>query len=823
MPPGGKSGTTFEVTFSGAFQGFQFNDMEDPQKLIFSHKGITAEAVPPVIPEKPDPKAPPPTVTKFKVTIAADVPPGTYDVRFVNKWGVSNPRAFVVGDLTEVMEKEPNNDIGEAQRIEINTTVNGTISTPTDVDYFVFPGKKDQHVVLSCLAASIDSKLEATIDVYNAANKKIASSRPSYVGNDALTDLVLPEDGDYYIRLYHFTHIGANAEYFYRLSVTTAPWIDAVYPSIVEPGKPAQVTVWGRNLPGGTPDPATEFQGHTLEKLNVTITPPNDPAAPTRLAFSGYVPPYTASLDGFEYRLVSKDGHISNPFLMTFAKGPVVLDNGTNNNADAAQKVNTPCEISGHFLKKHERHWYTFTAKKGDVLMIEGYADRLGTPMDLKFELRNPAAKSALIMESQDNNDSLSLQFFARSNDPAPYRFTAPADGDYHLVVKNLNENQLWGPRQYYRVRVTPDVPDFQLIVMAPGSSHPDTCGVPQNGQQYLNVYAWRNDGFAGDITLEAEGLPQGVTCTPQTLAGGTRHGLMVLSAAADAPLGVAAIKIKGTATIKGQKVVREARPGGITWPVQPQQNIPSISRLDRELVITVREAAPFSIASSLDKAVVQQGDKVNLTLKLNRISPDLKQPIVIQTVDNIQGLPPSPIAINNAQPFTIAPDKNDGTLVVDVKPTVPPGVYTIAMRATAAGFPFTKDPAKPKANINVILPTAPVTLTVLPKTVATLALANPNPTVKVGAETEIVVKATRLFDYNGELKVQLVLPQGVQGITAAEVVIPAGQTEAKLVLKADANVPPGGKNDFVVRATATVAENVPAVQEVKFNLNVTK
>src|SRR5438128_8106963 len=92
------------------------------------------------------------------------------------------------------------------------------------------------------------------------------------------------------------------------------------------------------------------------------------------------------------------------------------------------------------------------------------------------------------------------------------------------------------------------------------------------------------------------------------------------------------------------------------SWPVQPQQNIPTISRVDRELVLAVREPAPFAIASSLDKAVVQQGDKVNLTLKLNRISADLKQPIAIQTVDNIQGLPVSPIAINNAQPFTIAP-----------------------------------------------------------------------------------------------------------------------------------------------------------------------
>ena len=63
-----------------------------------------------------------PPVTKFKVTIGADVPLGIHDVRLVNKWGVSNARAFVVGDLPEVLEKEPNNDVEQAQRIELNST-----------------------------------------------------------------------------------------------------------------------------------------------------------------------------------------------------------------------------------------------------------------------------------------------------------------------------------------------------------------------------------------------------------------------------------------------------------------------------------------------------------------------------------------------------------------------------------------------------------------------------------------------------------------------------------------------------------------------------
>src|SRR5205807_3457046 len=110
-PCGGKAGTTFEVTFAGT-------DTAHPESLWFSHGGIKGTPIipplPPVDPKaKPDPnkKPEPPPVTKFSVTVDKAVPPGFYDVRFVNKDGVSNPRVFVVGDLNEVAEKEPNNDV----------------------------------------------------------------------------------------------------------------------------------------------------------------------------------------------------------------------------------------------------------------------------------------------------------------------------------------------------------------------------------------------------------------------------------------------------------------------------------------------------------------------------------------------------------------------------------------------------------------------------------------------------------------------------------------------------------------------------------------
>jgi hypothetical protein len=816
-PCGGKAGTTVEVTFAGV-------DLEEPRALLFSHPSIKAEAIQPPPPPAPDPKkpadpkAPPPPkpqVTKFRVTIAADAPIGNHDVRIVSKYGMSNPRVFVVGDLPEVAEKEPNNDVAEAQRVELNSTINGAITAPTDVDYFVFAGKKGQRVVVSCPASTIDSRLRAGIEIYNSQGKRLASGR-QYQGSDALADVILQADGDYYVRLFEFTHTLGSPEHFYRLTISTAPWIDAVHPCAVLPGKPTQVTVYGRNLPDGKPDPAAVVDGSVLEKIVVTVNPPNDPAKLQRLDFTGRIEPQTAMLDGFEFRVRNATGS-SNPFLLTYATAPVVLDNEANHTPETAQEINVPCEIAGRIMKRGDRRRYVFTAKKGEIYNIEVLSHRIGAPTDMRFVLHNVAAKADII-DSDDNPDAINPKFFTRTDDPPVFRFGVPADGKYQLMVMSTHGDTLAGPRQFYRVRITPDVPDFRLFVMPPANYRNDCAQLLQGGNQMVTVFAWRNDGFNGPITVTADGLPKGVTCPEQVITNGMRVTRLVLSAAADAPEFNGEFRVKGTAVVKGQPVTREARPASITWPVPPQQNIPTLTRLDRGLALSVREKAPFNVALTLDKPAVVQGDKANLTVKLTRLWPDFKQPLTA----SLEELLPN-IVVNNNQPLTLNPGKDDGPMPIVVNPNTEPGKYTIVLHC-ASPIPYNKDPKNAqKPPINVVQSSLPVTLTVLPKQVGTLALATPNPMLKVGADTEVVVKVTRMYDFAGEFAVQFVMPPNAQGITADAVTIPAGKDEAKFVLKTAATVAPGARNDLIVRAVAMVNGNVPTTHELKFAVNVVK
>jgi hypothetical protein len=792
---------------------------------MFSTPGIKAELVnpnpaPPADPKKPAPKqqmqAPPTTTAKFMVTIAADVRLGIHDVRMVTALGISNPRAFVIGDLDEVLEKEPNNDVPEAQRIALNSTVNGTISTSTDVDYFVFAGKQGQRVVVSCLASSIDSRLFAGLELYNKQGSLLAANR-EYQDKDAVLDATLPAHGDFYVRVFAFTYTQGSPEHFYRLTVSTAPWIDAVNPPVVEPGKKTNVTIYGRNLPGGKPDSSAVLDGHVLDKLVYAVEPPSDPAAHTQLRTTGYVPPRSSFLDGFELRL-RNDAGSSNPYLLTYARAPVVLDNEANDTPESAQEVPVPCELVGRVEKRGDRDCYRFTAKKGEVYGIEPFADRIGAPVLLSVTLRSMKDKN-IPAEFGDNNESLHpTLFFSRTDDPARQRFVAPADGEYLLKVISRDADLHADPRHLYRIRITPEQPDFRLIVMPPSMNAPDASVVRQNGRASFTVLVWRLEGFNGEIHLTVEGLPDGVSCPPQVVGANQRFSAFVVDAAANAPPWNGTITLKGTATINGAEVVREARPATITWPIPPQQqNVALISRLDRNLVLAVREKAPYTLAAEVQEVTTVAGQNVSIPLKIIRNLPDFKANVQVTLLNASQQ---GPFTFNNNQPLNVAKDEMNVTLNVR---NTPPGTYTVAFRGQATA-PVSKETAtKEKRPVAHVQPSSPITITILPQAVATVSLAPDTINLKPGGEAAVTVKVNRQNGFKGAFKAKLILPLEAKGIEAAEVEIPEGKNEVKVTVKAADTVAPIDRLSAIVRVTAPIKEKVEMKQDVKLSVKVAK
>ena len=834
-PSGAKAGTTVRVVVAG-------RNLEDAERLAFSRPGITAKLVPAPVPEidpktkkaKPAKAGLPVDHFEFEVTVPANTPLGLCDVRVVNKFGVSNARAFMIGDLEEVAEVEPNNEDTKAQRIKLNSTVSGNFAGPQDVDYYVFAAAKGQRVVVSCLSASIDSRANPAVEVYDKDDKQLASNN-NYRDTDALTDFTAPADGDYLVRVIQFTHTfrqpitggmpAGSADHHYRLSVSTTPWIDAVHPNVIEPGKTAVVTVYGRNLPGGKLDSSALVDDSAVETMTFSVTAPADGKG--KMTFSGMVGPAAGWLDGFELRLKNASGS-SNPYLLGLATAPVVLDNGNNETADTAQAITLPCEIAGRIEKRRDRDWYVFEAKKGDVYTIRTISNRLGAPTYMTLLLRAAGAKGD-IYESplNENMQNYSSKFFSRSEDPPEYRLVVPADGKYQLLVSSRSGDTLFGPRHTYSVRITKEDADFRLVAMSASDSVPDSSTLPAGGQGGFSVLATHTNEGVGDIELSVEGLPPGVTCPPQTLNASVRKTTLILNAPAGTPDWAGEVRVKGTATINGVKVVREARAAGVIWPVQPDQNTPSQSRLEAAVWLGVRGKAVFTLTPTADKPQFAQGDKGTVKVKVTRVSAEVKSPIVViltQPANRPGTELPANLRFNNNQPTTIAPAQAEATIALTVGPDVPPGVYNVVFRGQTQ-IAYSKDPlSKAKPNTPVVAFSSPLSIMVLPKTLATLTLSSAGPNVKIGGQTEVIVRVQRKYGFDGEFEVLVVLPAGAKGVEIAKVIIPAKQDEAKLVIKSPAGSMPGNVQNILVKATALYgAGKVPVVHEIKLGVNVVK
>ncbi len=641
FPPGAKAGDTVDVTFAGA--GF-----DGDEKLLFSAKGFAAERVGAATVDPKTPKGVPATTIKFKVT-APKGATGTHDVRVVSKSGLSNPRAFVVSGITDVNEAEPNNDVPQAQKIDLETTVNGVISAPTDVDFVVFKAKAGQNVVVYCLTSSIDSKMQADLMVSGPDGKALASNR-AYRGGDAVLDFKAPTDGDYLVRLSQFAYTTGGVDHFYRLTVTTTTWVPAVFPPVAAP-KAALVSNWS--------------------------------TAPTAAMIDAHEP-------------TSLGGH---PVLA--GTNPLILDNTKNGTADTAQEVKVPCDVAGRVAKKNERHWYNFTATKGDVWMLEVFAERIGSPVDAYFILTDDKGK--VITEQDDGPDTLSPnQFYTKSDDPGRYRFTVPTDGNYKVMVSTREAGVQFGVRDQFVLRIAKEKPDFRLAVMPLIQYLPDAGTLAKGTSAVFTVFVFRFDGFNDAIELSADKLPKGVTCPKQVIGAGQTRGTLVLTCDKNAEDFEGFVKINATSG----DLKHTARPFTVTWPaigVQQNQipNTPMITRMDRGdgLAFAVRGEAPFTLVPTETEFAAKAGGKIDVTLKVTRKDTFKDGIAVIAATPNF-----GPRPMGN-QPFppvgTAAAGSTELKVSVDIPANLPPGTHTLVLRGQSAA-------PVPKGGNNAILRPVP-------------------------------------------------------------------------------------------------------------------
>jgi Bacterial pre-peptidase C-terminal domain len=721
FPAGGQVGTTFDVTITG-------DDLDDARQLIFNHTGITAKLT------MADPglgqTGPQPVHGSFQVKISSEIPPGVYELRALGKFGLSNPRAFAVGTLPEIRETEPNNLPKQANPVAIGTTINGTCEGP-GLDYFKFSAKKGQRVIIDCWAFRLDSRLDGTLVLYDATGRELERNHNTN-RRDPLIDFSVPSDGEYLVSLHDhmYGYYAVPGECFYRLSISTAPYLDFIYPPADLPGSNRQYTVYGRNLPGGKPAVGVEFGGKQLEMLMVTIPLPGENVRDLVRDGGLYVEPSESFMDGISYRLKSAGG-ISNPSLLTTASAPIVVESGPNTTAARPRLLQPPCEFVGQFFPRGRRDWVSFLAKKGEVYWIEVISQRLGLPTDPRMlvqQIKRDAKGAEQVVDIQCVDDNLantervhwsfldSVLYDMTTHDPV-YRFVAPEDGTYRVMVQDLArpaQDVLHAakgdPRRVYRLSIRRPAPDFRLVaVPRPPTNLPSEAAAQTTiwspalrpgGAELIEVFADRRDGFEGEIQVTVDNLPQGVTAIPIVIAPGQTSATLVLKAAVNAPPGMTPLNIKGKARIGLGDAVRHARYATMIWAVQTTGVTYHRSRLTDQLCVSVMasEPAPFSL-------------QVDPELRLEApLTGTVKFPVKVVRRGDFRGevelfaygLPPSTSGPLHAQPkyhkpITLPANKDVTEFTITVPGYVPPGTYSFFLSGLGT-VSYARNPEKLKA-----------------------------------------------------------------------------------------------------------------------------
>ncbi len=686
FPPGGRAGTSFEVTAGGS-------DLDEASGLHFSRAGISST-----------PKA---DAGKFTVTIASNVPPGIYETRVVGRFGISNPRAFVVGQWPEVIAPSTNTTQAVASELAVNTTIHSRIY-PNTAAWYRLAAKKGQRLLIECLAEGIDSRMDATLALTDSEGRELERSRQG-----GLIDFTPAADGGYLLKVADFTYRGGD-DYFYRLTASTGPRVDFVFPPAAVPGTKASFTFFGRNLPGGKPAKGVHIDGKPLDQLTVEIEVPklasreadangktNATKATTRKPAATFAPqgatsllPAAVVMDGFEYELKTPKG-FANPVFISFASAPVVLELEPNNQPAQAQKVVPPCEVAGQFNPGNDADWFTFEAKKGDVFWVEAFSQRLGLPTDpfvvVQRVSKNDKGEEATsdVLELYDNDTNLGdREFNTTTRDPAA-RLEAKEAGTYRVEVRDLFNRVVASPRNVYRLSIRRETPDFQLVALtlAPklkADAKNIDVGVPllRRGETIaVRVLAFRRDGFNGDIRLSIENPPPGLIFEGDTIPAGQSSDYLLFTAAENAPAFAGPLKLVGRAQVGENELVREARGGTMVFPVGNTDSERPESRLTSEFALAIcdKETAPISITTAERKTwEAPAGSKLTVPLTLTRRG-DFNAKLKLK--------PLGPGPADALKEFEVEGNATNATLTLDLGALkLPAGEYAFAVQSQTTG-----------------------------------------------------------------------------------------------------------------------------------------
>jgi hypothetical protein len=308
---------------------------------------------------------PPKVQATVQISSEAWMSPGTHQFRVITPHGSSTPGRLVVSVYSELEEREPNDESSQAQELSLPVTVNGLISAPGDTDQYSFQARAGQEIVFLVSAAGLGSSLDPLVELLDPQGKRVARNLEERDRN--ALGVRIPSDGRYTVRVADYQENG-SIRHFYRLTVGQLPFLKGRYPLGLKAGTTRDFAVWGYNLgevKSAAPEPFGLTDGKVMEVG----------------ALGGQTP----------------SGETVNSLPVAIGRYDELDETGKNNTRQTAQKVRYPATINARIsldsVGKAMPDYYSFLAKKGQKLILETAASRLGSPLDSVIEVTDVAGK----------------------------------------------------------------------------------------------------------------------------------------------------------------------------------------------------------------------------------------------------------------------------------------------------------------------------------------------------------------------------------------------------------------------------------------------
>jgi len=478
--------------------------LEGTYQVLVSGEGVTGEALPPESEEelKKAGKKKQPDTLKLRFTVAPDAKPGVREFRVATPRGVSTVGQLVIARDPVVAENDKNNSAAEAQPIELPATVCGVIGSAEDIDTFRFKIEKEQSLSFHVRGMrlldrihDLQEHLDPILTLRNAQGGTLATADNEFAADPYLA-YHFTQPGEYLIEIRDVRYKG-NQHWVYSLEINDRPFAVASFPLAVTRGQEQKLQVVG------------------------ALTPADPTAA---LTVPGDVP---FGLRPFPLALPTGP---TDPVSVVVTDLPIVIETpGDNNAVGAAMPVSVPSAINGRIESEADVDCYAFEAKKGDRITLDVVARRAQSSLDSLVRILNAEGKQ--LAENDDLGMSTSSYADSRIEN-----WTAPADGRYVIEIRDL---LLRGGADFvYCLQLIRAEPLFELYLDT------DKTQVPAGTSGVFFVNVTRKNGFNGEVQLQIDGLPPGVTAHCGRIPAGARDGCIILTAAAEAAPAVGNVKI---------------------------------------------------------------------------------------------------------------------------------------------------------------------------------------------------------------------------------------------------------------------------------------